>query len=551
MWDSLVRPSADRARHFRANGWWRSETFLDDLRRAVTADPDKPAIISYARGTLARTISYRELDALVDRFAGALLELGVERDDIVVVHLPNWWMLTPLYLACARIGAVNAPVVPSLGARELGQVLTATGAKVCIVPERYSDADYISRLDEVAPETLTHRVVVRTGHSERIAAHLVDFDEFFVNTPWEQTHPTAAVPPPDADDIALLLFTSGTTGQPKAVAHSYNTLYAGATVMPTRFGFGSDVVVSVPHYLTHLAGLTFSAYMPVVLGGTCVMQDDSDMALLLDIIAAHAVTFGYAAPVFVMGMLAAQRAAPRDLSSLRQLISGSAPIPPQLIADTQAILGVELGALWGMTENGPATVTRPDDPPGWAAHSDGSIADDMELRIAAEPGDEIGPLLVRGASQCLGYLHQRPVYAACLDGDGWFDTGDMARPDGRGGIRITGRRADLITRRWANKVPTAEVEAVILRHPGVREVVLVGYPDVDVPGADCLCAVIVADGTAPSVDELNKYLDGTGMTWENWPDRVDVVDAFPRNSMGKILRPAIRQRIEQLVSDVT
>ena len=351
---------------------------------------------------------------------------------------------------------------------------------------------------------------------------MIDFDEFFCDIAWEQTHQLPELSDLHADDVALLLFTSGTTGAPKAVAHSHNTLSAGAIALPKVWGWGSDIVVSVPHPMTHLAGTIFSCYMSLILGGTSVLQDKPDSGVLLDMIGKHGVTYVYAGPLHVVGLVAEQRRNPRDLSSLRQLISGSAPIPPQLIADVREVLGVDLGALWGMSENGPITVTRPDDPPGWAAHSDGSLVDGSELRIDAEPGEEIGRLLTRGPSQCLGYLNQREVYEDRLDPDGWFDTGDMARPDGRGGIRITGRREDLITRRFGTKVPTLEVEAVLERHPRIAEVALIGYPDVQMPSADGLCAVIVPDGEPLTLEELNSYLDELGMTWQNWPDRMEI-----------------------------
>lgn len=551
MWNTLVRPSDERAESYRVSGRWRSETVLDDLRRSVAAHPDKPAIISYAAGGLARVLSYRELGTLVDRFAAALLELDVRRGDVVAIHLPNWWMLNPLYLACTRIGAVPAPVMPSLGARELGLVLSGSAAKVCVVGDSYQDVDYVQRLREVAPPTLAHRVVVRTtaAATDADVPDFVDFGAFFVDTPWEQTRSLAELPAPDADDVALLLFTSGTTGAPKAVAHSHNTLYAAATAVPLCWGLEADCVASVPHHMTHLAGLIMSAYLSVILGGTCVMQDDADMALLLDIIAEHRLSFLYAAPLFVTELVAAQRESRRDLSSLKTLISGSAPIPPQLIDEVREVLGVELGALWGMTENGSMTVTRPEDRQGWAAHSDGSPAPGVEVRIDAEDGEPIGHLLVRSPSQCLGYLNQKEAYLRCLDPDGWFDTGDLARPDGRGGIRITGRRADLIIRRWGTKVPTLEVEAVLLRHPRVREVVLIGYPDAEVPTVDDLCAVLVAEGSPPSVEELNSYLDELGMTWQNWLDRVEVRAELPKNSLGKVQRGVLRKDIEQLAGD--
>jgi cyclohexanecarboxylate-CoA ligase len=301
--------------------------------------------------------------------------------------------------------------------------------------------------------------------------------------------------------------------------------------------------------MTHLAGVIFGVYLSVIVGGTCAMQDDGDMAVLLDMIAKHGLTFVYAGPLFVLNLVAEQRKNPRDLSSLKTVISGSAPIPPQLIENVREVLGVELGALWGMTENGSMTVTRPGDPPGWAAHSDGSPVAGVELRIDAEGEETLGRLLVRSPSQCLGYLNQREVYQACLDSDGWFDTGDMARPDGRGGIRITGRRDDLIIRRWGTKVPTLEVEAVLLRHPKVREVVLIGYPDAEVPTADGLCAVLIADGPPPSLEELASYLKEVGMTWYNWPDRLEIRTELPKNPLGKVQRGVLRKELEQLVGD--
>lgn len=187
----------------------------------------------------------------------------------------------------------------------------------------------------------------------------------------------------------------------------------------------------IPHYLTHLAGSAYSIWMSVVLGGTCVMQDTTDMTLLLDLIAAHGVTLVFGAPVYMMGMIAAQRDQPRDISSLRCLNTGSAPVPPQLVAQVREVLGVRLDSNFGMSECGAITITRSDDPEGWAAHSDGSPVDWVEVRIDAPPGEQVGRLLIRGAALCLGYINRAEAFTSCLDADGWFDTGDTARDDGR------------------------------------------------------------------------------------------------------------------------
>ena len=278
MWDTLSPVEPSRAAEFYDHGWWRKETFLDDLARAVRERPESPAVIAYENGTPAKTLTYRELAATVDRFAGALTELGVGRGDVVLVHLPNWWMLTPLYLACARLRAVVATAIPPFGGRELGQLLEMTQAKVAVVAGSYDGIDYGERLRQVAPPTLRHRVVV----GDAAATGAVDFTGFFTTTRWERTHPVSSLPLPQADEVAQIVFTSGTTGRPKGVAHSYNTMYAATRAFSDIYRMGPEDAVAIPHYLTHLAGSAYAIWMPVALGATCVMQDTRSMELLLD-----------------------------------------------------------------------------------------------------------------------------------------------------------------------------------------------------------------------------------------------------------------------------
>jgi cyclohexanecarboxylate-CoA ligase len=541
MWDTLVPAGPSLSAEYYRQGWWRAETFLDDLWRHARDRPDAAAVIGYQDGAHASTLTYQQLAQSVERFAGALTELGVSRGDVVVVHLPNWWMLSPLYLACARVGAVVASVIPPFGGRELSHILRVTRARVCVVPDTFNGTDYAGRLQEMAPDTLAHRVVV----GDAAATGAIDFAEFFVGAAWEQRHPVVGITPPGPEAVAQVVYTSGTTGQPKGVAHSFNTLHVAGRAFSDVYELGADDVVLIPHFLAHLAGSAYSIWMSVALGGTCVMQDSMDMGLLLDLVAAHGVSMVFCAPFYVMGMIAAQRERPRDLSSLRCLNTGSAPVPPQLAAQVGEILGLRLDSNWGMSEVGAVTITRRTDPDGWAAHSDGSPVDWMQVRIQARPDEQVGRLLVRGAALCLGYLKQRDAFLACLDGDGWFDTGDTARPDGRGGIRITGRRADLIIRANNMMVPTLEIETLLAGHPAVADVLLIGYQDPQVPGADLVCAVVVPDGAPPDLGDLRGFLDELHVTSRDWPDRIEVVAELPRNAQGKVLRSALRQQLEQ------
>lgn len=540
-WDTLVIPGPETAAKYRAAGWWREETFLADLAEAVRTRPGHPAVIAYEGRDLTRLVTYAELADLVERFAAALTELGVTAGDVVALYLPNRWILTPLYLACHRVGAVACPVIPALDVRELAQVLQESAARVCVTVDRFDDIDYGARLAEAAPASLAHRVVV----GDAAATGAIDFDAFFVRTPWEDRHDLGAARPSGPDDPALLLYTSGTTGRMKGVVHSQNTLHAAVLAVSGPHRLTRDDVISIPNFATHMAGLTYACYMPLLLHGTCVMQEaNRDMELLLDIVAAHRVTWAYASPAYLVDLLDAQRKEPRDTSSVVQIVSGSAPIDPGLIAQVRDVLDIPVRALWGMTENGAVTVTRDDDPEGWAGHSDGRAEPSTEVRIAVEEDGGSGRLLVRGASQCLGYLGRREVYEACLDEDGWFDTSDLARDDGRGGIRIVGRSVDQITRGSGQKVSTLEVEAVLTRHPAVKEVALVGCPDPRIPGGELVCAVIVPEGEPPTLATLHRHLADQRMAQVLWPDRVQFLWELPKNSLGKVLRHPLRERLE-------
>ena len=550
-WCDLAFPRPEQTARYYAAGWWRERTFLDDLADAVRDRADHPAIIAYEDGQLARSLTYADLDVLVTRFAAALTELGARRGTVVVPYLPNRWQFCVLYLACSRIGAVVSGVNPILGVVELGRVLTYSQASICVTVASHRGVDFAARLAEVAPASLRHQVVI----GETSQPGTIDFDAFFVNTPWEDRHRLTAVAPSGPDEPSLLLYTSGTTGIVKGTVHSQNTLYGGLRAETDSLRLGPEDALCAPHYMTQMAGL-YPCFMALMLGCTTVIFDpNTDMDVLLGLIAAHRISYVYAAPSYVRRLLDEQQRRPRDTASLRHFIAGSAPIGPELVTATQEILGIELRALWGMTETGCTTITRADDPPGWAAHSDGSPVPWMEVRIA--PGEDagggeqeagVGRLLVRGSSLCLGYLGQPDTYAQCVDRDGWFDTGDLARDDGRGGIKLVGRRSDLISRADGHKVSTLEVELALVTHPAVAEVALVGYPDPDVPGAELVAAIVVPEGSPPTLPDLREYLAEARMAKTTWPDRVLYLPELPRNSLGKIQRADLRKQLEVRLS---
>ncbi|HEX6501494.1 MAG TPA: AMP-binding protein [Micromonosporaceae bacterium] len=531
-------------RAYRDAGWWRDETVLSDLRRAVERHPDKPAIVCYhADGAPTETVTYAQLLAHTERFAAALYRLGVRAGDVVCLQLPNSWQFAALCLATFRLGAAVNPVLPIMRRREVLFMAALTEAPVYVAPavsRGFSYADMLAEVAEAVP-TLRHRVLLDGAGAA--GAGMVDFAAHFLDG-------DAALPPgtPQAgpDDLAQIMFTSGTTGEPKGVMHSHNTLYALTRTEADALGLTGDDVVTMGSPMTHQAGFAYCFLMPLLLGATAVYQDAWDPALMLRVVEEQGVTFSMGAPTFLVDMIAEQRRAPRDLSTLRAFACGSAPIAPVVAERAADVLGTRVYALWGMTENGTVTITRPDDPPDLATRSDGSPPPWMRVRIVDGDGQPVPPgrtgrLLVRGANQCLGYYRRPDVYAACLDADGWFDTGDLAYDDGHGGIRIAGRVKDVIAR-GGEKIPVVEVEAALLRHPAVRDVALIGYPDERL--GERACAVLVADAPL-TVDDLRVHLDSLGMARQYWPERVELVDALPKTPSGKIQKYLLRQRFAE------
>lgn len=529
-------------REWRERGWWRDQTFLDDLRAAVGRNPAKPAV-SCLGGRGARVLDYAELAQLTDRCGGALVELGLERGDMIAVHLSNRWELAPLFLGCMRAGVQVCTLMTPYRRQNIETVLKLTTPRAIITMAEVGGIPLGQQVAELAEgmPSLEH-VILAAGPGSDLE---LGFEQLFFGTAWERKHAAEL----DAREIGpdepfILFFTSGTTGEPKGAIHTLNTLHAAIRGEAGVFGLGQELVMATVSMATHYTGLVQGMLMPLMLGGTMAYPDGPDSGMALDLFAKACVTTLYVAPWFLRNLLDEQRARARPLPALQRVISGSSPVSPHLIEEVREVFGVRLFSLWGMSENGPVTITRPDDPPDWAAHSDGYPISDMELRIKPLPGhdDGDGVLWVRGPTQCLGYYRREELYASYLDADGFFNTGDIVRPDGRDGVRFTGRAEDTIFRQ-AIVVPIRQIETTIERHPKIHRAVVIGLPRGR--GEDeIICAVVEpkGDGNPLSLTELRQYVRDVGMMEVAWPERLELVDELPVTPTGKIRKLELKER---------
>ena len=528
-------------------GWWRHETFLDDFLEQAAQDPERPALVSYLAGQASSIQhSYGELELLSRRCAAALIDLGVEQGETVSVQLPNTWEFPAVAIGIMRAGAIVNTLVPIFRSRELEFILGRTKSRILIAPNLYRGFDYGSMALELRESVATLEHVVLLG-SER--ADTVSFDKRFIERPWEEDPnliPELAQRLPTSDDLVAIQFTSGTTGEPKGVLHSYNTVFSGAQVIDKTYGLGPDDVCFMASTLAHQTGFCYGMVKPLSMGMKVVYQDVWNPDQMLDAVETEQIAWTVSATAFAMDMVAAQRRRSRDLSSFKYFICGGAAIPPKVVEEAADVLGTELIAVWGMTENMVVTTTRPGDSVELVSNSDGTPIEWMEIRVIREDGslgsvDEEGSLQTRGSSQALGYFHREDLYAAANPEEDWFDTGDVARLRHDGGIRIVGRTKDIVIRGGEN-IPVAEIESLLLRHPLVDEVAIIGVPDERL--GERACAVVSSSSADLNLSDLSDLLEELGTAKQFWPEEFVLMSEMPRTPSGKVQKFRLREYLD-------
>ncbi len=512
--------------------------YLDD---AVNRHPDKAAIVDYnSMSCKATTLTYRQLQRIVDRMAAGLAAMGVRKGTIVACQLPNWWQFVALYLACARLGAIINPLMPIFRQRELRYMLGFAEAEVMVVPQFFRGCDYPAMIAEIRAD-LPHlaNLLVIGGSGED------SFERRLLNRRWEHEVDLATLfarHAPSPNDVTQLLYTSGTTGEPKGVMHTSNTLLSILTKYEERLGLSGDDIIFMASPMGHQAGFMYGLMMGPMLGAKLVLQDiwNADQAALL--IQDEAVTYTMGSTPFLADLTDSAAVDHTDMSSLRTFVSSGAPIPSALVQRATQRLGARIISAWGMSENGSVTTTVPGDPDDRIFGTDGVALPGIEVRVvdgnnSAVRTDVEGHLQCRGISMFVGYFRRPELNRATPDG--WFDTGDLARMNADGYIRITGRAKDIVIRGGEN-IPVVEIEGLLYRHPAIRQVAIVGVPDPRLGERAC-AFVVLRDGKHFDFDEMVAYLEQQQLARQYFPEYLEVLPQMPMTVSGKIQKFQLRE----------
>jgi cyclohexanecarboxylate-CoA ligase len=532
MTATAVKRDASHAR-FREAGYWLDKTVDQLLAEAVASSPNKVSIVAdRADRAQSRRLTYKELDGLANRAATSLLRLGVGRGDVVTVQLPNWWEFVVTAFACSKIGAVMNPVMPILRERELTYILKFCNTKIFIVPKTYRGFDYVTMAQGMRSDLPDlKQVIVVDGDSES------SFDRMLLSEAPGKL-PAGA----DPDDMSVIMFTSGTTGEPKGVMHTSNSLIACCKALTNRFGLDSSDVLLVASPVGHMTGYAAIVLLSVYLGGTMILQDVWEAKHGVELMSQESVTYTAASTPFLSDICEAVKAGAPHPKSLRSFLCGGAPIPSVLIERAANELTLKVCSLWGMTEVLSGTLTEPSRAAEKSASTDGRPQDGMEIVIAdfdgkLLPAGQSGRLLVRGSQMFKGY-YKRPDLQT-FDADGWFDSGDLAYMDEDGYIRISGRVKDILIRGGEN-VPVVEIENLLYKHPSVGAVAVVGFPDARLGERGC-AFIVPRPGTSIDLAAVQSYLSNAKMAKQFWPERVEIVAELPRTASGKIQKFKLKE----------
>jgi non-ribosomal peptide synthetase component E (peptide arylation enzyme) len=536
-WSShLTQFDEQRARIYKKNGWWPDRTLASYLDQAAAADPAKTAVVDRSG-----RISYGDLRDTVTRLGAALVRAGVEPGDVVTCQLPNWREVLVVAAACSRIGAVYNGIAPIFRERDMAVMLRLARPKVLVEPAAFHGFDHAAMAASLRDRTdgLDHVVIVGGPAPEGMTG-----GEEFLET---GDAVTSLPEPPDPDTVAQAAFTSGTTGEPKGILHTHNTVLAATKTFVDQFGLTAADTFHMASTLGHQTGFLFGVQMPLMTGSTLVLQDTWSAADFVELIEAEKISMTNGAIPYLSDLLHAPNFADHDSSSLRLFGCFGAGLPRPLVLRARELLpGCTVFGGWGMTETGLAVTNPPSDTLEQICDTDGVPAPGTEIRILDEtlradaPAGLDGELVTRGPLRHLGFVQPELSQKYFLDGD-WYLTGDRGHLLEGNRFVMTARSKDIIVRGGEN-IPVAEVEALLLEHPAVLSVAIIAVPDERLGEKACAC-VICEPGETFTVEVMRAWLEEKKLTRQYWPELVQVLAEFPTTASGKVQKFKLRERL--------
>ncbi|HAN7854115.1 TPA: medium-chain fatty-acid--CoA ligase [Escherichia coli] len=527
---------------YRQQGLWGDASLADYWQQTARAMPDKIAVVD----NHGATYTYSALDHAASCLANWMLAKGIESGDRIAFQLPGWCEFTVIYLACLKIGAVSVPLLPSWREAELVWVLNKCQAKMFFAPTLFKQTrpvDLILPLQNQLPQL---QQIVGVDKLAPATSSLSLSQIIADNIPLTTAITT------HGDELAAVLFTSGTEGLPKGVMLTHNNILASERAYCARLNLTWLDIFMMPAPLGHATGFLHGVTAPFLIGARSVLLDIFTPDACLALLEQQRCTCMLGATPFVYDLLNLLEKQPADLSALRFFLCGGTTIPKKVARECQQ-LGIKLLSVYGSTESSPHAVVNLDDPLSRFMHTDGYAAAGVEIKVVNDarktlpPGCE-GEEASRGPNVFMGYFDEPELTARALDEEGWYYSGDLCRMDEAGYIKITGRKKDIIVRGGEN-ISSREVEDILLQHPKIHDACVVAMPDERLGERSCAYVVLKAPHHSLSLEEVVAFFSRKRVAKYKYPEHIVVIEKLPRTASGKIqkflLRKDIMRRLTQ------
>lgn len=522
--------------------WWLGITLGDMFDKATDLYPGKEALVDDNS-----RLTYSQLRDKVDRLAIALIKLGIKSQDRVLLQLPNWSEFVYSYFALQKVGAIPVLLVPRHAQKEVGHLCHLTGATAWILPEKYRNIDYMPIIEDVLPANpqMKHVILVRGKEQERFPnlEKLIESAELS-----DDSLQKLADRRPDPMALAHMGPTGGTTGLPKVGTRIHNDLICDVEYKDRSWELTNNDICLTMAPAGHDMTFTVAICGTVFAFGKLVLLDSTLPEDFCKVIQREKATCAVTVPALATRIANFEGLKNYDMSSVLKLHVGGAPSPPDLVRNVSEKIGCQYVIGLGSTE-GLNCMTRLDYDLDTICNTSGrpccpyteyKIIDQDERKL---PTNTDGELVFRGPDMFSGYFNAPEENRESFTRDGFFKTGDLARIDDLGRIRITGRIKDIILRGGENIVP-AEIERLIITHPGVEDVSVIGMPDKEM--GERICAYIKpVSGAKPSFEEIISFLKDKGASVLQLPERIEFIDSIPLTKVGKADKRALKEDIKR------
>lgn len=521
-------------------GIYRDTTLAQQATQRAASQPDTTAI----RFDNGDSLTYRQAWLQGLKLAAALQQAGLQPGETLSFQLPNIKESVVIAIAASICGLVINPVVPIYRGRELDFILGDADTRVLFIPGVYRNFDYPAMIDELRASLPGLELVICVGASQTLPADFHHFNAFMASA----TDSDASIASVSPDSTKILLYTSGTTGNPKAVRHSHNTLAAALDNGVSGWQLSADDIMLMPSPVTHITGYVNGIELPFFSDTTTLLMESWIVDKAIDLIENEGATVCVSATPFLQELVTTCKSHSKTLPSFRLFACGGASVPPALIYEASKTLAqCQAVRVYGSTETPLVTVGFPEPQNRTlAAETDGRIHN-YEVRICDDHGHDLGleaegEILVRGPAMMLGYADAEQN-AAAFSSDGFFMTGDIGKLLPTGAIVITDRKKDIIIRGGEN-LSAREIEEAILQHVDVVEAAVVSAPHSRL-GEGVAAFVITRDNKALVLADILELMAELRVAKQKWPQYLDVVESLPKTASGKVQKEILRTQLKQ------